>query len=246
MTEDTTTPVEQEAQAPQGQPEEPVQDGAENQSNDTAPQEPQADNSEAQSESQSQDDLKEWAEKKGLSLDEPEKILKSYREAEKALHQKGMEASKLRNSVNEKVEEANQLNPASNEIEDLRRQLEADRLDRKVAEFYIQNPDASKYDAQMAELVQQKPWLANDLNDLYQLAKAQGMNDVVEQARAQERQRLAQQSQTTTANTNARSVSANSKPITRSAVAAMSQAEYRERLPEINQTLKDNGGVLPD
>lgn len=114
---------------------------------------PQADNSE-------DTDIKEWAAKKNLPLDDPMKIAKMYRESEKELGRKGQEAGQLA--------KASETASESLGVDDL--QATNNRL--SVLEFYTVNPEARDYDGKMAEILNDKPYLAQDLDTLYVLAKA--------------------------------------------------------------------------
>lgn len=108
------------------------------------------------------DDYIKWAEKKGIKTDNPVAMLKMVRGAEKKMHetQNSIEARKLR----EAVAETDVYNGASDV------DLALNRL--TVREFYLDNPDAKQYDAEMAELVREKPYLAGDLDTLLLIAKA--------------------------------------------------------------------------
>lgn len=196
------------------------------------------------------DELDSWAQSQGIDIENPtpeqmRNLAKRFRDTQSKMHQVTQSTSELRDTINDVADEEISSQEFS-EIEQLRAQMEKERLDRRATEFFIMNPDAKQYDQKMAELVRKKPWLANDLNDLYSLAKQSSMQDVYSQARREERSSLAQQQQTASAQSSARSTSTGGSRITRQLVASMTPAEYRERSPEIQQALRENGGILPE
>lgn len=104
-------------------------------------------------------ELLEWATKKGVKTDDPVALLKMVRESEKKMHETSQEAKQLRETFNVLGEEQG-LDDTS---------LLVNRL--TVTDFYLNNPEARRYDDTMAEIVRDKPYLANDLATLYKLAK---------------------------------------------------------------------------
>lgn len=190
------------------------------------------------------DDLSTWASSQGIDIDNPtpeaaRKLAQRVRDTQAKMHEATQTQSQLRETVGGMVNDSYQ--ESDDRIAMIEQRLQAEALDRRVTEYYIQNQDARNYDKQMAELVQKKPWLANDLDDLYKLAKekAEGstLSAASETARREERELLAQKQATATANQSAREVSTGSNKLTREAIAAMSVEEYRKRLPEINEAI---------
>lgn len=100
-----------------------------------------------------------WAEKKGLKTDDPVALLKMVRESEKKMHETSQEAKQLRETFNTLGEEQG-LDDTS---------LLVNRL--TVTDFYLNNPDARQYDDAMAQIVIERPYLANDLDTVYKLAR---------------------------------------------------------------------------
>jgi uncharacterized membrane protein YgaE (UPF0421/DUF939 family) len=111
-------------------------------------------------ESSEEAELLEWASKKGIKTDDPVAILKMARESEKMMHSATQEAKALKNSV-EAVSEDEGLDRSDTLLNRL-----------QVTEFYLNNPGAKDLDEQMAEIVTAKPYLANDLDTVYELAKS--------------------------------------------------------------------------
>lgn len=169
-------------------------------------------------------ELLEWAEKKGLPTDNPTKILKSYREAEKALHSKSNEVSELRNQVTSQAEKSGDEYESPETIE--QRKLAGET---RATLFYINNPEAKDYDKEMAEIIQQKPYLVNDLDVAYayvqqknqakdtQKARQQGKREALESTAKAQRSQAAKASATTQESV---------RKITDDDIAKMSQAEY--------------------
>lgn len=165
---DTTTEGSgAEEQPVQAQPQEPAAVTEEDSTSQEQPEEAQAteevqEASAAVEETQA-DDVKAWAEKKGLPLDDPVKLAQMYRDAEKKMH----EATQPKPAAKplETIEatgnpQYDQLVGAVNEM----------RLQQEVNNFFQQNPDAEQYRAHMAEIANNRPWI-NDLDAIYALAK---------------------------------------------------------------------------
>lgn len=128
-------------------------------------------------------ELLEWANKKGVKTDDPIAILKMAREAEKKMHetQSSIEAKALKQAVTTKGE--------SEGLDDT--SLLLSRL--TVSEFYADHPDAKALDVTMGEIVNSKPHLANDLETVYELAKARVQpKEAIAAKQAGQREALAQ------------------------------------------------------
>ena len=146
----TTEPVVQEAEGVQEtQPEVEQTDTAEsNVTEDSSPTEP----SEG-------DDLSKWAESKGINLEDPEsvqKLAKSYREAEKKLHETTQTKSELEKQL-VPADGVPQYTPDGNldvysEVQNVKTQL-------NLQNFYMENPEARSYDEKMAQIAIEKPEL---------------------------------------------------------------------------------------
>lgn len=146
----TTEPVVQEAEGVQEtQPEvEQTETAESNVTEDSSPTEP--------SES---DDLSKWAESKGINLEDPEsvqKLAKSYREAEKKLHETTQTKSELEKQL-VPADGVPQYTPDGNldvysEVQNVKTQL-------NLQNFYMENPEARSYDEKMAQIALEKPEL---------------------------------------------------------------------------------------
>jgi hypothetical protein len=129
------------------------------------------------SDSTSNEDLSKWAESKGLNLEDPEsvqKLAKSYREAEKKLHETAQTKSELEK----------QLVPPGNDYQfmpdgslDVYSEVQNVKTQLNLQNFYMENPDARQYDEKMAEIALDKPELglyaknSGDFSVLLALAK---------------------------------------------------------------------------
>lgn len=123
----------------------------------------------------------DWAAKKGLSLDDPVKLAKMVREGEKKMHQATSKASELRDAVQEHA-----TTDEPNEVFDLVQRL-------KVTDFFLNNPEAKELDSEMAKIITEKPYLAQDLDAVYDLAKFKSANSKLDEERKAGRQEALQQ-----------------------------------------------------
>lgn len=139
------------------------------------------DNSETTEESEQidEDDLKEWAEKKNLPLDDPMKVAKMYRDAEKLMHEQ-RQPSELKKQIGEQAAERTDEYASDAEVEQNRMLAELN-----VLSFYLENPDARAFEPKMVEVLEEKPHLGGDLDTLYTLAKARTSDEEKLEARKQ-------------------------------------------------------------
>lgn len=131
-------------------------------------------------------ELKDWAAKKNLSLDDPLKLAKMYREAEQALGKKGQKEGQLKTAVSD-------ANTASGteEYQALKNEVEA-------LSFYFNHPEAKEFESQMVGILEEKPWLASDLDTVLDVAKGRSVTDAA--TRLKERQAGKKEALTQTAN----------------------------------------------
>lgn len=114
------------------------------------------------------DDIEDWATKKGLPMDDPVKLAKMYRDAEKRMHQ----ATEKAREYNTAVMEQPLIDYTGNETVDaLAAQVNQLTIQNKVNSFWETNPEARTFEGKMAEIVVQRPHLQNDLDALYALAR---------------------------------------------------------------------------
>lgn len=127
-------------------------------------------------------ELKEWAAKKNLPLDDPLKIAKMYRESEKQLGKKGQKEGQLKAAVTDANTSA-----GVDDVQALRNEVTA-------LSFYIQHPEAKAYESEMVTILEDKPWLANDLEVVLDAAKGRSSTaqQLVAERQAGKKEALAQ------------------------------------------------------
>lgn len=161
----TSDPVEPAAKEPQldaeeAQTEAETQDEDTSQTSESEETESEETAEEAEETGNSEDtELKDWAAKKNLPLDDPLKIAKMYRESEKQLGKKGQKEGQLKAAVTSANTEAN-----VDDVQALRNEVTA-------LSFYIQHPEAKQFESEMVSILEDKPWLANDLEVVLDAAK---------------------------------------------------------------------------
>lgn len=119
-------------------------------------------------------EFKEWAAKKNLPLDDPVKIARMYRESEQALGKKGQQEGQLKAAVTDASSTA-----GVDDVQALRNEVAA-------LSFYIQHPEAKQLESEMVKILEEKPWLASDLETVLDAAK--GRSGTEAQRLAAERQ----------------------------------------------------------
>ena len=128
-------------------------DSEETESEDTT------DSSAGETDNSEEAELKDWAAKKNLPLDDPVKLAKMYRESEKQLGKKGQKEGQLKTAVQSANTEAG--------VED----LQALRNEVTALSFYVNHPEAKQFEPEMVSILEEKPWLANDLDIVLDVAK---------------------------------------------------------------------------
>lgn len=140
-----------------------AQDASEEAVSEEAPSEQQTTETQAPD-----DDVQAWAEKKGLPLNDPVKLAKMYRDAEKAMHEAKARSKELETASVDTAPIEYTGNP---EYDSLAANVNTLLVQNKVRDFFADNPEARQFESKMAEIVQEKPYLQHDLNDLYALAR---------------------------------------------------------------------------
>lgn len=134
-----------------------------NQDEDTS-QTSEADNSESDEDNSDEDaELKEWAAKKNLPLDDPLKLAKMYREAEQVI---GKKSGQLKSAVSEANTAA-----GTEDYQALKNEVEA-------LSFWVNHPGAKeRYESAMVDILEEKPYLASDLDAVLDIAKGRSTTD---------------------------------------------------------------------
>lgn len=127
--------------------------------------ETESEEAQADTDNSDETELKDWAAKKNLPLDDPLKIAKMYRESEKQLGKKGQQEGQLKAAVTDANASA-----GVDDIQSLRNEVTA-------LSFYIQHPEAKQYEQTMVSILEDKPWLANDLEVVLDAAKGRSTTE---------------------------------------------------------------------
>ncbi len=171
--------------------------------------------------SESKDDVSSWAEKKGFDLTNPDHVAKmanSYREAEKKMHESSQQASELKNVIQN---EASAAGVPDDQVQAMQQQLQVMQANQAVNDFYASNPDARKYDAEMAKIVQENPAAAaGGIEALYAMAKVRdlengGTEEIKDEGKKEALQDLALKQKVASATASATTSAAPATAITR-------------------------------
>lgn len=237
----TAQPIESEAETAE-QPQ--VEEQSASNTNDQ-PNESTADSTEepkeAPQEEESQadgDDVQAWAEKKGLPLDDPIKLAKMYRDAEKRMHEATTQVPKT------PINPPELLEPTGDENYDQiveRQNVQEQRI--YVRDWFDANPDMKEHRDDLSRIASERPWLTN-LDDVraHYLASPDKLKSMETEGGRKALTNLAQKQQQTPPSagaTNANSYATNklTPQNVDQMVAKMSPEEYRKRLPEINAAM---------
>lgn len=112
-----------------------------------------------------QAELKEWAAKKNLPLDDPLAMAKMVRESDQKVGAKGRKEGQLKSAVSAANESSN-----TEDYQALKNEVEA-------LSFYVNHPEAKQYENTMVGILEEKPWLASDLDSVLDIAKGRSMTD---------------------------------------------------------------------
>jgi hypothetical protein len=112
-------------------------------------------------------ELEAWAASKNLPLDDPRKVAKMYREAEKHMHETAKKSKE--GQLKSAVSTANEAS-STEDYQALKNEVEA-------LSFYVNHPDAKQYESAMVDILEEKPYLASDLDAVLDIAKGRGITD---------------------------------------------------------------------
>jgi len=124
-------------------------------------------------ETQAEDfDAEAYAKKKGIDLDKvsQKELVKMQYEAEKRMHEATSKSRELETQAIENVGYSGDTD------DELRLSVNQLLVRDRVREFFDRNPDARDHEAKMAELVQERPHLQNDLDALHALAARESLS----------------------------------------------------------------------
>lgn len=192
-------------------------------------------------------DLAKWAEAKGISLDNEKevKIAQMARESEKSMHQTKQEKSELQKTLAPQEDYVAPPTPDS----DVMSELQQVKLQLAVQDFYSRNPEARELDSQMAEIVQERPHLANDLEALYALTKTRVTSDQSESLKKEGGREALTQLANKQQAAAVKGSAVNSAPTTSETITAQNvdaliakngQEWYMKNMDTINKVLENN------
>lgn len=190
---------------------------------------------EAQQESQA-DDVKEWAEKKGLPLDDPIKLAQMYRDAEKKMHEV---------TQRPKVDPPQPLEPTGDiNYDQLIERQNQQELRTYVRDWFDANPDMKDHRQELMQIASERPWLQNmddirahylaDPNRLKSIESEGGRKALTNLAQKQQQQ----PPQAGATNANSYASSKITPQNVDEMVSKMSPEEYQKRISEINAALQ--------
>lgn len=115
-------------------------------------------------------DVEAYAKKKGIDLEkaDPKTLVKMQYEAEKRMHQATEKARELETTMVNNVPVDYTGDPQQDSLAQAVNTL---LIQNNVNSFFQSNPEAREFETTMAEIVQERPHLSNDLDALYALAK---------------------------------------------------------------------------
>lgn len=210
----TSTPVD-DAAADAAQAGDPIDEAVDtNVETDDDTDQPESEQAKA-----SEDDLKAWADKKGIKAETPNELAlaKMVREGDKKVTEATQSAKQLKESVT----------TASADLDDVQ-QL---RNEMAVMNFFNQYPDARELESEMAKVVEEKPYFANDLDGLYFYTKGVQADKgliAAKQAGGKEALAAAAQAERAAAPKASASTRTTSKELTNEDIKNMSMEEYKQ------------------
>lgn len=193
---------------------------------------------ESVSESGTDNELLEWAKAKNLDPSDPIKALQVARETERQYHANQQQASELRKQLETNVQPSTDDSEAYGYTDPaIMAKLDLLESRQAVNDFYSSNPDAKALDTEMATLVQSKPYLAQDLEALYTLAKAAKYDGDLKAAetrgRNEAKAQLAREGSASITSGNSTVATPTSPKLSPEVIANMSAEEYAAHRAEI-------------
>lgn len=163
------------------------------------------------------DEIKTWAEKKGLPLDDPIAMAKMVREGDKKVTETTQKANQLESSVKTASADLDDVQQLRNEV--------------AVINFFQKYPDARELETDMARVIDEKPYLASDLDALYFYTKGvQADKGLVDAKKAGSKEALTKVAQAERAGAPKTSATVRTSPtkLTNEDIKNMSTSEYEQ------------------
>jgi plasmid maintenance system antidote protein VapI len=197
----------------------------------------------------SADDTSEWLKNKGIDPSDPEainKLAKSAREAERAMHSKAQKASELEKTMTEMSDaSAEQIAQATGQDPEMVKRIQRIEVRDAKRTFFENNPGAAQYEGEMAKIATESGLYGTAeaiMKAAYAIARSQDIDAVKSQAKRETLEGLAHKQQAAVPTGNAvSSGNIGTGQLTPQnvdqMVANMSAEEYRRRIPEINRAI---------
>lgn len=194
------------------------------------------------------DDTSKWLQAKGIDPSDPEainKLAKSAREAERAMHQKAQRAKELERSMTELSDEsAEQIAISTGQDPELLKRLQRFEVKSTINDFFVDNPDAKQYEQDMIQEMTNSGLYGSPeamLKAAYAMAVAKNPDKVKSQARKETLENLAQKQQASVPTGNATNAGISSTKITSQnvdeLVAKNDLAWFQKHYDEINRAM---------
>lgn len=230
-------PTEQEQPQPQQEAEEPTETETEA---EPAPAE--------EAPVEAPDDTSKWLQAKGIDPSDPEainKLAKSAREAERAMHEKAKRAKELERSMTEMSDEsAEQIAVSTGQDPELLKRLQRFEVKSTISEFFAENPEAKQYEQDMIQEMTNSGLYGSPeamLRAAYAMAVAKNPEKVKSQAKRETLENLAQKQQASVPTGNATNAGISSTKITAQnvdeLVAKNDLAWFQKHYDEINRAM---------
>lgn len=118
------------------------------------------------------DDLGSWAQSQNIDLDNPSPeqarmLAKRLRDTQQKMHEATEQARQLESTM---AQNPNLPYTGDQNYDNLAVEVNAIKIQNRVADFFRANPEARELEQEMAKIVTERPHLQNDLDALYALA----------------------------------------------------------------------------
>lgn len=167
------------------------------------------------------DDTSEWLSKKGIDPTDPDainKLAKSAREAERAMHRKAAQAKELERSMTEMSDlSAEEIAYNTGQDPELLKRVQRFEVKSTVKDFFEQYPEAKQYEQQMIKNMSESGLYGSPeamLKAAYSMAIAEDSTTLKNQARRETLENLAQKQQASVPRGNATNAGVSSQTIT--------------------------------
>lgn len=173
------------------------------------------------------DELRNFANSRGLELSTPSEIkaAKMARDSQQDFHAK-RHAEKLKSSVTQASDDqAEELAAATGQDPELLKRLYNMEVRQNVRDFWDDHPEARALESNMAKIIQSRPHLVHDLEAVYALAQVRSSDSIKSEGGREALETLANKQRTAAPSGAAVSSAINTQPaITRAVIAQKTAA----------------------